>query len=568
MMALTINTNLSSLMVQLSLKKSTLDLNRALEQMTTGYRINSAKDDAAGYAVATKMNIDLSSYRVAQNNANLGLSLINTAESSLDIVTTHLQRIRDLAEQAANGTYGQDSIDAIQMEINQRTEEIKRIMSTTEYNGIKLYMRGEILETNSVANQTDFVSGETYYISDSDDLVALQDLVNSGANTRGVTFELVADINMQGVNFRGIGVGNSFQGTFNGNNYKISNLTINTTESGVGLFSRTYAAVINSVVLIDCNVSGNDYTAALLGSGAASINNCYVSGIVSGNNNVGPIAGGFGTNSAINSCYAVCEVSGSLYVGGFIGIAGGNNTLISDSYSESKVNANAFVGGFAGKITGTTSVTNSYSIGNVTGNRSVGGFSGEIYSNALINGYYNSETTGQTTGVGNLASGVTNTVITGVTTSELNALINAGTLPKYNYLIGGNFSGGYEISLQVGIDSSKDSVITFDTSFSFKFDVDVSNTDSARATIDVIDGILNQVIAKQTEFGAVQNRLESVIDSLDVSIENTTSSLSTIKDADIAKISSDFIRAQILQQASASLLATANQSPSVALNLI
>ena len=152
-MALTINTNLSSLMVQLSLKKSTIDLNRALEQMTTGYRINSAKDDAAGYAVATKMDIDLSSYRVAQNNANLGLSLINTAESSLDIVTTHLQRIRDLAEQAANGTYGQDSIDAIQMEIDQRTDEIKRIMQMTEYNAINLF---EIDESKRVVNQTIF----------------------------------------------------------------------------------------------------------------------------------------------------------------------------------------------------------------------------------------------------------------------------------------------------------------------------------------------------------------------------------------------------------------------------
>ena len=152
MMVLTINTNLSSLMVQLSLKNSTLDLNRALEQMTTGYRINSAKDDAAGYAVATKMNIDLSSYRVAQNNANLGLSLLNTAESSLDIVTTHLQRIRDLAEQAANGTYGQDSIDAIQMEIDQRTEEIKRIMQTTEYNGIQLYGDGTPVSTGDFIN--------------------------------------------------------------------------------------------------------------------------------------------------------------------------------------------------------------------------------------------------------------------------------------------------------------------------------------------------------------------------------------------------------------------------------
>lgn len=556
-------------MVQLSLKKSTLDLNRALEQMTTGYRINSAKDDAAGYAVATKMDIDLSSYRVAQNNANLGLSLLNTAESSLDIVTTHLQRIRDLAEQAANGTYGQDSIDAIQMEIDQRTEEIKRVMATTEYNGIKLYMRGEVLETNSVANQTDFVSGETYYISDSDDLVALQDLVNGGANTRGVTFELVADINMQGVNFRGIGVGNSFQGTFNGNNYKISNLTINTTENAVGLFSQTYAAVINSVVLVDCNISGNDYAGALLGSGnATKINNCYASGVVIGSANVGSLVGDFGANSSITSSYTACDVSGTLYVGGFVGIAGGSSCFISDSYTDSNVDAHRFVGGFAGKITAGASVINCYATGSVTGNYEVGGFSGEIYSNALINGYYNADTTGQTTDIGYLDPGATNTVVSGVTTSELNSLINDGTLSEYNYLTGGNFNGGYEISLQVGIDSSKDSVITFDTSFSFKFDVDVSNTDSARTTIEVIDSILNQVTQKQTEFGAVQNRLESVIDSLDVSIENTTSSLSTIKDADIAKVSSEFIRAQILQQASASLLATANQSPSIALGLI
>ncbi len=138
-MALTINTNISSLMVQLSLKQSSLELDRALEQMTTGYRINSAKDDAAGYAVVSKMAIDLSSYNVAHNNAMLGTSLLSTATSSLDLVTTHLQRMRDLAEQAANGTYGLDSIAAIQAEINARTDEINRVMSTTEYNGIKLF---------------------------------------------------------------------------------------------------------------------------------------------------------------------------------------------------------------------------------------------------------------------------------------------------------------------------------------------------------------------------------------------------------------------------------------------
>ena len=238
-MALTINTNISSLMVQLSLKQSSLELDRALEQMTTGYRINSAKDDAAGYAVATKMAIDLSSYNVAQNNAMLGTSLLSTASSSLDIITTHLQRMRDLAEQAANGTYGNDSIAAIQAEIDQRTAEINRVMSTTEYNGIKLF-EGDaatgggtgggtttVDESKRVVNQTTFQSGETYYLTTSDDLVKLQDLVNSGVDTTNVTFELANDIDMQGVAFRGIGtcgadgsdISKAFKGTFNGNQH-------------------------------------------------------------------------------------------------------------------------------------------------------------------------------------------------------------------------------------------------------------------------------------------------------------------------------------------------------------
>ena len=162
-----------------------------------------------------------------------------------------------------------------------------------------------------------------------------------------------------------------------------------------------------------------------------------------------------------------------------------------------------------------------------------------------------------------MGAGTDNTI--GVTTAELNELIKNGTLTS---IAPEELKGGQVFSLQVGIDSSQNSVLKFDTTFSFNLDVNVYSTTGAISAINTIDEILKQVTQKQTEFGAVQNRLESVIDSLDVSIENTTSSLSTIKDADIAKVSSDFIRAQILQQASASLLATANQSPSIALNLI
>ena len=137
-MALTINTNLGSLIVQRNLADATAALNQSIERMTTGFKINSAGDDAAGYAVATKMDTQLSSISVAQDNVAIGSSLLSTAESNYDLIVTHLQRIRDLTEEAANGTYGQDSIDAIKAEVTARLEEIDRIAASTEFNGIKL----------------------------------------------------------------------------------------------------------------------------------------------------------------------------------------------------------------------------------------------------------------------------------------------------------------------------------------------------------------------------------------------------------------------------------------------
>ena len=137
-MALTINTNMGSLLVQKNMTAATNSLNTSIERMTTGYKINAAKDDAAGYFVSKTMQVQLSSTSIAEDNCAIGTSLLNTAESNYDLLTTHLQRIRDLTEQAANGTYGQDSIDAIKSEIESRLTEIDRVANSCEFNGIKL----------------------------------------------------------------------------------------------------------------------------------------------------------------------------------------------------------------------------------------------------------------------------------------------------------------------------------------------------------------------------------------------------------------------------------------------
>jgi len=137
-MALTINTNMASMLVQKNMNASTNALNQAIQRMTTGYRINSAKDDAAGMAVSIKLSTDLGAYDVASQNVQMGSALLTTLEENDNLVLGHLQRVRDLAEQAANGAYDSDAKDAIKAEIQARFDEIDRLAKSVEFNGIKL----------------------------------------------------------------------------------------------------------------------------------------------------------------------------------------------------------------------------------------------------------------------------------------------------------------------------------------------------------------------------------------------------------------------------------------------
>ena len=147
-MAITINTNLSSMIVQSNLNKATNSLNQAIERMTTGYKINHASDNAAGYSIAKSWEAQLSSLDVAADNAAAGADMLTTLEDNYALVSSHLQRVRDLTEQAANGTYGADSKDAIEAEITARLQEIDRIAGNCEYNGIHLMNASQTVDIN------------------------------------------------------------------------------------------------------------------------------------------------------------------------------------------------------------------------------------------------------------------------------------------------------------------------------------------------------------------------------------------------------------------------------------
>jgi len=303
-MALTINTNLSSIVAQKNLANATGSLNKAIERMTTGYKINHASDNAAGYSIARNWETQLGSLDVAADNAATGADMMSTLEDHYSLISSHLQRVRDLTEQASNGTYGSDSLKAIRSEINARLEEIDRIAANCEFNGRKMML---------------------------------------GSGTGAITGDIYIQV-----------------GLYSGNDSKIK---------------------LDSTLFSSAKVSGL-FTAAICGT----------------------------------------------------------------AYADAAAVANACTG-------------------------------------------YDAD--------GNVV---------------------AGAVPS--------------------------------------------------SMLDKIDKVIKQISTRTTTLGAAQNRIESAIESIGVQSENITSSLSTLRDADISKESSNYIQAQILQQAAATLLSTANQTPSIALNLL
>ncbi|ACR69575.1 flagellin FliC [Edwardsiella ictaluri] len=144
-MAQVINTNILSLQAQNNLNKSQSALGTAIERLSSGLRINSAKDDAAGQAIANRFTANINGLTQASRNANDGISLAQTTEGALNEVNDNLQNIRRLTVQAQNGSNSESDLQSIQDEITQRLDEINRISAQTDFNGVKVLSKDQTL---------------------------------------------------------------------------------------------------------------------------------------------------------------------------------------------------------------------------------------------------------------------------------------------------------------------------------------------------------------------------------------------------------------------------------------
>ncbi|MFG0802716.1 flagellin [Leclercia sp. GLN_9] len=229
-----INTNLLSLTTQNNLNKSQSSLGTAIERLSSGLRINSAKDDAAGQAIANRMNAQIKGMNQAARNANDGISLIQTAEGNLNEINTNLQRVRELSVQAANGTNDTTDIDSIEAEITQRLEEIDRLGNSASFNGKKLFDDKDVVIQVGAGNTTDdtiTISKDALIKATSSDLnTALKSdgSIDLSDNTKAQAFIAAVDDALKNVDTARSNLGaiqNRLDSTINNLNNSVSNLS-------------------------------------------------------------------------------------------------------------------------------------------------------------------------------------------------------------------------------------------------------------------------------------------------------------------------------------------------------
>ncbi|AOZ50324.1 flagellin [Chromobacterium vaccinii] len=144
-MAITVNTNVSSLQAQLNLNNSQMSLTKSLQRLSSGLRVNSAKDDAAGLAISQTLTSAIRGNNQAISNANDGISVGQTAEGALGQIANNLQRIREIAVQSSNASVSNTNRSQLQNEVDQLTQEISRIVQTTQFNGTQLLSGSAVL---------------------------------------------------------------------------------------------------------------------------------------------------------------------------------------------------------------------------------------------------------------------------------------------------------------------------------------------------------------------------------------------------------------------------------------
>lgn len=532
-----INTNVNALLAWRNLNTTNNAMARNIERLSSGYQINRAADDAAGLAIASRMQVQIRGLRTAQRNAQDAISLVQTAEGGLIEVESMLQKMHDLALEASNDSKTMDDRLKIQDEINQLIDEIDRIAGTTEFNTKKLLdgsLSSQGVSTTFQDNSTDGAAAGLSRVSASAAATVGSYKVTIGVSDDGGGNAVVTAAADRGTVLAAIDDG--------GNGVSLGNADQKLVESGLQN---------GDVVTIRGKVGGEEVFASLQVDSETTFQNLY---------------------DTIKVTFSATEV----------GVADGTEEIRSWDHATNNLQADAFYikgqDGYAHAITdvqiaaegsdGTarTSFNDAFRLTEVQQAADAGDYILELEGPNNLK-EYRAFKSGSTVEIGHLSLTFAGEIVVGddgggnhvAGTAQVTV---AGFDGRATMQIGANAGQ----TMDIGVDDMSARALNLIDGNGQK--LRVTTKAAAAETLDTVKAALEQVSNQRSKLGAYQNRLEHTIQNLSVAEQNLSEAHSRIRDADIALEMVGFTRSQILLQAGTAMLAQANMAPQTVLQLL
>ena len=599
-MSTSINTNISALAAQSSLRKTGLTQATAMERLSTGIRINDAKDDAAGLAISTRMTANIRGISAAIRNANDGISLTQTAEGSLTAIGDNLQRIRELAVQASNTGNNTSDRQALNAESVQLVAEIDRVANNSTFNGIKLLdgsFQNQSLQVGAGNDANDRIT-----ISISSAKAASIGIGTSSSytsNIAGAALTSGTALTSGGITINGVNVGASLSDGVSTVNSDGSALAKANAINAVAASSGVTAEVQPTSRTLTATAAGGAYSLTVNGvvvsgvassaTGIAETQSVTLSGTATGATTFLGVAIAASANSDTAAAMAARVVADKTAImGGTAGLAlgltnitqvgstaeliftfraGATGTGLGDvpsiaTSSSAGITFGAGVEGTKGVVQTTTATAqgNASEIAaalnaakDLTGvSAKVDGTSGNYILSAADGRNITVTTTTANAG----STGVSNGTVTTFGSLKLNSTspngIVLGGLQATTAILGANAQTATSTQVQAGGVAS----------------VDLSTALGAQSALTILDKAIDTITNSRAAMGAYQNRLTASISNLETTSMNLQASRSRILDTDYAKETTNLAKSQIITQAATAMLAQANQSAQSVLALL
>ncbi|MBM3108521.1 flagellin [Pseudomonas sp. V1] len=572
-MALSVNTNITSLGVQKNLNKASDALSQSMNRLSSGLKINSAKDDAAGMQIANRLNNQVKGLNVAIANANNGVSIAQTAEGAMQESTNTLQRLRELALQAANGDKSDADRVSLQQEFTAKVGELNRIASTTTFGGRNL-LDGSF---SNVAFQIGANANETISFGMTD--------ISATALKGNYSEATVAGTEMKGLSATSTG---SVLGTPAGAN--VTGTAVAAAATLAGTETMTINGTTITFAAATAAANGANVTAEAVGKINAAKGTTGVTASVDAGGKITlasdkafTIANGTGTplatlglTAATTPVAPAAPKTGATLMGAVGGISV-NGTAVAWTAAEDIDDVLTKIAAVDGIKTATISTEGRIQVTSEDGNdvKLTNTTSGALSQLGLSAGTSQAKLTEDTSislnGVevkfkkGDTSDAIIasiNSASTGVIASKA----SDGTLSLFadKDIVIADGSAGTGLD-KLGLAAGTTSSVTLETTVS---DLNILSAASSQQAIQALDDAMQQIDSQRSQLGAVQNRFASTVANLQSISQNSSAAKGRVEDADFASEAAELTKQQTLQQASTAILSQANQLPSSVLKLL